>query len=193
MDSKAIDVFDLDGTLIKTNSFREITKRTTLVLLKRFRLKQAFALIGAYALRRTGIYSHIMFARLAVNIFEKELTEEEKKGICQSVFDENVVDNVLKLMQTSSNCIICTASPYAYVSRMSFGKDVVFISALDPRGLYPDAANVGEGKIQNLTAYFGKDTILIANFYTDSYVDQPLINLAENAFMCRQGHIQKIK
>jgi len=193
MDLDAIDVFDLDGTLIKANSFREITKRTMLVLLKHFKLIPAFALIGSYILRRTRIWSHIVFAKCAVNIFEKGLTEEEKREICQTVFDENVNDSVLERILASKCSVICTASPYPYVSRMSFGKDITVISALDPRGFFPDIANIGDGKVKNLIAYFGRNKICVANLYTDSFDDQPLINLAENAFMCRHGHIQKIK
>jgi phosphoserine phosphatase len=193
MQPDAIDVFDLDGTVIKANSFREITKKMLLLLLKKLKFNPALILIGAFILRRMRVLSYIALKTRAVNTFEKELTQEEKHDICQSVFDENVNGSVLERVLASEYSVICTASPYPYVSRMSFGKDVTILSALDPRGFLPDAANLGQGKVKNLIAYFGNDKIRVANFYTDSFDDQPMIDFAENAFMCSGGHIRKIK
>jgi hypothetical protein len=188
-----IDVFDFDGTVIKANSFREITKKMLLLLLKKVKFSPALILIGAFILRRMRILSYIAFKTRAVNTFEKELTQEEKCHICKSVFDENINAGVLERLIASKCSVINTASPYAYISRMSFGKDIAIISAFDPRGLLPDAANLGEGKVKNMIAYFGSDKIRVANFYTDSFDDQPMIDFAENAFMCSGGQICKIK
>jgi len=193
MQDDIIDVFDFDGTVIRANSFREITKKTLLILLKKLRLKPALILIGAFILRRMRIISYIAFKTHAVNTFEKELTEEEKSLVCKSVFDENVNAGVLERLIASKCSVISTASPYAYISRMSFGKDITIISAFDPNVSLPDAANLGQGKVKNLIAYFGNDKIRVANFYTDSLLDQPMIDFAGNAFMCRGDDIRKIK
>jgi len=193
MRADVIDVFDFDGTVIKANSFREITKKTLLLLFKKLRFKPIGVLVGAFILRGMRILSYIAFKTRAVNTFEKELTQEEKCHICKSVFDENINAGVLERLIASQCGVICTASPYAYISRMSFGKDITIISAFDPRGLLPDAANLGEGKVKNLIAHFGSDKIRVANFYTDSFDDQPMIDFAENAFMCSGGQIRKIK
>ena len=152
MRADAVDVFDLDGTLIRVNSFREITKKVILLLFKKFKLKSAFALVGAITLRRMRILSHLAFMKHAVGIFERELTPQEKTCVCQSVFEENVNKNLAEQMFASKNCVISTAAPYQYVSRMSFGKDIAVISALDPHLPLPDAANLGEGKVRNLMA-----------------------------------------
>ncbi len=188
-----IDVFDFDGTIIKANSFREITKKTLLLLLKKFRFKPLGVLAGVLILRRTGVLPYNDFKMRAIKIFEEELTREEKSNICKSVFDENINADVLERLIASKCGVISTASPYAYISRMSFGKDITIISAFDPRGLLPDVANLGEGKVKNLIAYFGTDKIQVANFYTDSFEDQPMIDFAENAFMCSGSQIRKIK
>jgi hypothetical protein len=193
MPPEVIDVFDFDGTVINANSFRDITKKTLLLLFKKLRFKPIGVFVGTLILRRIGILSYNNFKTRAVNIFEEELTQEEKCRICKSVFDENINACVLERLIASQRGVICTASPYAYISRMSFGKDITIISAFDPRGLLPDAANLGEGKVKNLIAYFGSDKIRVANFYTDSFDDQPMIDFAENAFMCSSGQIRKIK
>ena len=193
MQVDVIDVFDFDGTIIKANSFREITNKTLLLLLKKFRFNPLCVLAGVLILRKTGVLSYNDFKTRAISIFEGKLTREEKSNICKSVFDENINAGVLERLIASKCGVISTASPYAYISRMSFGKDITIISAFDPRGLLPDAANLGEGKVKNLIAYFGSDKIRVANFYTDSFEDQPMIDFAENAFMCSGGQIRKIK
>jgi len=53
MQVDVIDVFDFDGTIIKANSFREITKKTLLLLLKKFRFNPLCVLAGVLILRKT--------------------------------------------------------------------------------------------------------------------------------------------
>lgn len=193
MPPEVIDVFDFDGTLINANSFREITKKTLLLLLKKLRLKPIGVLIGVFILRRIGVLPYNDFKMRVVKIFEEELSQEEKSNICKLVFDENINAGILARLIASKCGVISTASPYAYMSRIPFGKDITIISAFEPQGILPDAANFGSGKVKNLIAYFGSDKIRVANFYTDSLDDKPMIELAENAFICRDGQIRKIK
>ncbi len=77
---------------------------------------------------------------------------------------------------------------------MNFRKDVLVISSLMPNDEYPSPLNLSEGKIANLKYYFGDNDIRIVNFYTDSKLDGPLIDLSLNAFMCsKDGCLTKIK
>ncbi|MCK4814257.1 hypothetical protein KA005_00690, partial [bacterium] len=127
-----ITVFDFDGTLIKVNSFREISKRLSITLLKKLQVAPLMAIITWYILRKFRIISHFKFKQHVVKIFEKSLTEQEKKCISQAVFDDNVNKAVFEQMLNLENCIICTAAPFAYVSRVSFNKFVPIISSLEP-------------------------------------------------------------
>lgn len=189
-----LNVFDFDGTLIKVNSFREITKRLSIILLKNVRTIPLLAISTWYMLRKCGIIPHLKFKQHIVNIFEKSLTEEEKKGICQAVFDDNVNQAVLELMVNSDNCIICTAAPFAYISRVSFNKHVPIISSLDPENRFPDISNFGAGKIKNLKAFFKGKDIQVENFFTDSNKDdQALIDFSVNAFVVKGSRIIKVK
>lgn len=188
-----LNVFDFDGTLIKVNSFREITKKLSVTLLKKFQIVSLLALTGWYILRKFNTISHIKFKQHVVNIFEKALTEEEKQHICQTVFDDNVNRAVFERMVNSDNCIICTAAPSAYISRMLFKKDVVVISSLDPDNRFPNSANFGAGKIKNIKAYFKGKDVRIINLYTDCDDDQPLIDFSINAFIINNGRFVKVK
>jgi len=189
-----LNVFDFDGTLIKVNSFKEITKIFSLKLLRKFRIMSFWLLATWYIFRRLGIMSHFEFKRRVVDIFEKSLTEDEKQNISQKVFDENVNEVVFERMLKLDNCFVCTASPFSYVSRISFKKkDVVVIGSLCPGNFFPDPANFGMGKVENIKAHFKGSKIRIMNLYTDSEDDKPLLDIAVNAFLCKKGNIVKVK
>lgn len=189
-----LDVFDFDGTVIKVNSFREITKRFSVALLKMPRIVPVLALVGWFILRRIGIISHLEFKQRVVNIFEKVLTEQEKHDICQQVFDNNVNTTVFERMLNSNNCVISTAAPFAYISRLSFKKDVTIISSLNPDNRFPDKANFGKGKTENLKACFGGNSVRVVNFFTDCNADDhAMIDFSVNAFVVRKDRLVKVK
>lgn len=178
-----LNIFDLDGTLIKVNSFKEINKQLIFILLRKFQFYPIIKLLVWYFIRKLRIVSHLEFKQYAVNIFEKTLAEKEKRNIVKHVLDENINQPVYDLMLKADNCLISTAAPFAYVSRMCFRKDVIIISSLDPQNSFPDPSNFGAGKVTNIKNYFKGDDIRIVNFYTDSMDDQALIELSVNAFI----------
>ena len=194
MHVEELDVFDFDGTLIKVNSFQEITRRFLFLLLKSLRMKPVSTLAFWYVLRRLGVTSHLAFKKRVVHVFERSFSETQKQNICQRVFDVHVNKSVLERIVSSENCLVCTAAPYAYISRISFGTDVPVISSLDPHAHYPDAGNFAAGKIENLKVYFKGKSFRVVNFFTDSRADdQALIEFSMNAFMVKDDFITRIK
>jgi len=188
-----LNVFDLDGTLIKVNSFKEISKKLAFTLLRKMQIAAFLKLLIWYIIRKLHIITHLYFKRRIVDIFEKYLTEEEKQSLVRLIFDKNINKNVFDLMQQANNCIISTSAPYAYTSRMGFSNDVTVISSLMPFGNLPDVANFGEGKVRNIVAYFNGKDIRVVNFYTDCSDDQPMIDLSVNAYIVKNGIPVKIK
>jgi len=193
MQTDNLNVFDLDGTLIKVNSFKEVSKKLIIKLLKKCMIMSLSNLTGWYLIRKLNFIKHLKFKQQVVKIFEKKLTEEEKQNIAQSVFLANVNPDVFELMDRAENCVISTTAPFAFVSRMSFKKNVVVISSLEHNNVFPDQANFGSGKVENLKFYFKDKNIRVLNFYTDSVDDQELINFSVNAFMVKDGCITKVK
>ncbi len=188
-----LNVFDLDGTLIKVNSFKEISKRLVTTLAKKWEVASLLNLICWYLVRKVGLIRHLKFKQKIVNVFEGELNEEEKQNIVQSVFLTNINRDVFELMLKAENCVISTSAPFAFVSRMGFEKNAVVICSLDPNNNFPDTANFGPGKIENLKCYFQDKDVRVLNFYTDSADDQELVNFSVNAFMVKDGSLIKIK
>lgn len=194
LDSNNLNVFDLDGTLISVDSFVEITKSMSLALLKKCDLRGFLFLVSYCVMRKLNLISHLDLKRKVVTIFEQTFNENEKRDLVTDVFKNNIVERVYDKMRKSENCIISTASPFSFTSRMNFGKETLVISSLMPDTGYPSCLNLSEAKIENLKYYFGDDNFRIVNFYTDSKLDKPLIDISLNAFMCnKHGDINKIK
>jgi hypothetical protein len=194
MPRKGLTVFDLDGTIIRVNSFREITRRFALYLLIHGRVRALFRVGRLYAMRRLGILSHLAFKERIVDVFERSLAEPQKEHLCESTFSRYVNRPVRDKMSGSTDCIVSTAAPFAYVSRMSFAKQVPVISALDPSGTLPEKDNFGSGKIANLKAYLDGNDLSIETFFTDSLVDdQPLVDLANHVLLVDRGRIRQFK
>jgi len=194
MRSDNLNVFDFDGTLVKVNSFREITRRLLVALLAKIKITSFLTIVALYVMRKCGVLSHLAFKQRIVNIFEQALTEQEKKRICQAVLDEDINTSVFQRMIDLDNCIICTTAPFAYMSRLSFGKEVPIISSLDSKNSFLDKGNFGPAKVENLKAYFKGKDIRVVNFFTDNKIDDyALVDLCENAFIVEGDNIRKIK
>ncbi len=194
MQSDNLNVFDFDGTLVKINSFKEINKRFLVTLIAKFKIMFFIKIATLYVIRKCGVISHLAFKQQVVNIFERALTEQEKKHICQAVFDEYVNASVFQRMIDMGNCIICTTAPFAYMSRLSLGNKVPILSSLDSVNSFPDKGNFGPAKVVNLKAYFKGKDIRVANFFTDNRIDDyALIDLCQNAFIVEGDTIKKIK
>lgn len=193
MQSDKLNVFDYDGTLITINSFKAVNKRFILLLLRKFKIATISYVLMWYFIRKLGLTSHINFKRKIVASFEKSLTEQQKHDIVQTVFNKNLNTHIYNLMLDSENTVISTASPFAYASRIDFGKEnVVVISSLHPSSSIPDKTNYGLGKITNIRSYFAPESVRIDNFYTDSYDDQELIDFSDNAFLVKGDSSTKI-
>jgi phosphoserine phosphatase len=189
-----LDVFDFDGTLINVNSFKEINKKLLWALFYKKKSFHAFSdLVKWYILRKIRLISHLAFKQKAVAIFEDNLSEVEKQELVQTVFDRHVNKLIYEKMVRAKNCIISTAAPYSYISRIRFNRDVTVISSLDSNHQLPNMANFGYGKLENIRSVFEGEEIRILNFYTDSYDDQALIDFSINVFLLRKDRLLKIK
>lgn len=194
MPSEGLDVFDFDGTLIRVNSFREITARFLAELLRRGRALTLLKVGGLSVLRKCGLMSHLPYKRRIAELFERTLSERQKRRICQAVFDRYVNRMVYDEFLRRDRCLISTSAPYAYVSRISFGKQVPTLCALEPCGRLPDDSNFGQGKVDNLRAYLKTEDICLDTFFTDNPSDDgPLVNLSKEAFRVDDGRMTRLK
>ncbi|MGB2809072.1 MAG: hypothetical protein WBC22_15115 [Sedimentisphaerales bacterium] len=188
-----LNVFDLDGTLIKVNSFKEVSKKLVTTLLKKWEFISLLNLISWYLIRKLNFIKHLKFKQRVVDVFEKKLTEEEKRNIVQAVLSNNINKDVFECMLKADNCVISTSAPFSFVSRMPFKKNLAIISSLDCNNGFPDPANFGLGKVENLKFYFKDKNVRVSNSYTDSVDDKELRDFSVNAFMVKNGCLTKVK
>lgn len=194
MPARVANVFDFDGTLIRVNSFREITKRFLVRLLSRGRVLTAMRIALLYVARKCRCLDHLTFKREVVGIFEKVLPEADKQALCQSVFDAHVNESVYGQLLSRDECVISTASPFAYISRVALRRDVPIISSLDAENGYPDRANQGRGKVVNLGTYLKAERFEIGCLFTDDPVDdKPLIDVSETVMLVADGRLVRLK
>ena len=188
-----LNVFDLDGTVLRANSFKEVSKELVGMLLKKKKLLTVFDIASWYFARKLNLIGHLKFKRHIVNIFENKLDGEQKTKIIHSVWYDNINNEVLDRMLKAENCVLSTSAPFSFVKRMPLSDSLTIISALDDTKNYPDEGNFGSGKLENLKHYFEEKPITVSNFYTDSIDDQCLIDFSVNAFMVTNGDITKVK
>ena len=193
-DLQGLTIFDLDGTLIRVNSFREISKRFILRLLKKGYLFAFVRVLLLYVLRKCGLRSHMNFKKSVVDLFENILSEPEKQCICESVFNTYVNKAVFCVFLNAPAPIVSTASPHAFISRMPLPSHTRIISALHPNDNVPDKSNFGRAKFENLKSYLNINNIRIDAFFTDSLVDdKPLIDISEAVFLVFNGCLERYK
>ena len=194
MPARVANVFDFDGTLIRVNSFREITKRFFVKLLSRGRVLTATRIALLYVARKCHCLDHLTFKREVVRIFEKVLPEADKQALCQSVFDAHVNESVYSELLSRDECVVSTACPFAYISRVAFPRDVPIISSLDAEKGYPDRTNQGPGKVVNLGTYLKAERFEIGCLFTDDPVeDKPLIDVSETVMLVADGRLVRLK
>jgi len=192
--AKVLHVFDFDGTLVAVNSFRQIAKDLLEALWRQGRLKVLAGLIGRFLLRKMGLISHLDFKAHVMAVFEASFDESKKQQFVEALIDRHGNHRLFELLESAEDAVVSTASPFSIARRVSWPSEVLLICALDPRASWPCPGNIGEGKVQNLKAAFRGEPFRVVAFYTDDEkVDRPMIDLAEQAYLCRGEDLVRIK
>jgi hypothetical protein len=193
MPSDGWSVFDLDGTLIGVNSFREIARRSLRIMIRKGLFRSFSVLLGYYGLRRLGVYTHLEFKKKVIRLFESCFGEDMKSAIATSIFHQHLNSQVYQRYLAMDDCLVSTACPYAFVSRMPLKKGGIVISSCHPEQGLPSEDNFKQGKVDNLRAFWKTDRIQIDCLYTDSEDDRPLMDCAERVYMVRDGIPVQVK
>lgn len=194
MQDKEIVVFDLDGTLLSVNSFREVSERLLRLLLRQKQWDSFLKIVKGYFLRRLGRWPHLQLKQLVSMAFEQCLPESSKQELVDSVIQSYWNEKVGAVLKQTPNAMVVSASPYSIVSRIQYLREIPSICSLDPRRSYPSQENQGPGKVENLRFYFGQMPFRVMAFYTDSREeDAALIDISEKVYLCSRQGIQVIK
>ncbi len=186
MPCNELAVFDLDGTLIRVNSFREICKRSLFKLIRKRSFCSSAIFLVNYGLRKAGLLTHLQFKKRVISFYESWFSEEEKTELASQVFQDYLNPTIYQAFLSRENRMISTACPYAFVSRMPL-KKCELISSCHPGHVYPAEDNFQQGKVENLQAHCKMNPLRIHCLYTDSEDDRPLMDCSEQVYMVRDG------
>lgn len=183
-------VFDFDKTLIDHDSlfgFYRFTNKEGIV----FRIKHKLLILSAI-LYKTGFLTNTQHKRFGVFLFLKGKTKDSMISLGAEY------SKILKLNSLYTNCYLPISSKKRLVISASldvyliplFGKESVLSSSLS----YVDGKVNGlafncysTNKVKAFKAVFGNMTLF--DLYTDSESDRPLMNIAKNVHLVKNGEV----
>lgn len=178
-------IVDLDGTLIRGNSFSMFTLWLVRRLISRFNLIQGFAVTGWVLLRKIHAISHSAVKKRIMKIAEETLSKDElklfSKKLLKSLNPESV--DLFSCRRRSGDYLcLATAAPYSYASILGneLGFDQVEGTRLPGIAFKSGDASVfteckGEAKLSRVRKLCEDLNIEPSLFLTDHIDDLPLM------------------
>lgn len=183
MQYESIVVFDLDGTLLRGNSFHEWIKFLVISPRSGISLRDRFRVVAWCVLRVFRVFSHarlkhrivreIVVSEKATEIFVRQLIARYRSDRCFSELD---------MWRSRDACmILATAAPEVYASVLGsqLGFHVTIGSMLEAGGGFSE--NVREEKMRNLKRRFPHEEF--SAVYTDHEDDFLLLGEARSKFL----------
>ncbi len=186
-------VFDFDNTIYDGES----TFDFAIFIMKKkkslFRFLPAFLwLLFLYKICKMNVKS---FQKRLEKYTQSFLANKEFVLECvQEFWDENIeklYPNMLKMIRRED--IIITTCPRFLIQGIQdvIHTDHILATELDIENGKIKYLNFQENKVKNFKKNYPKVTI--KDFYTDSFNDQPLMDISTNVFLVRNGVYKKIK
>ena len=132
----------------------------------------------------------------AINDFMKNAvrSREELFGSVQGFWEENrhKLDRDI-LARIKSDDVIISAGPdfLLYGIKELLSTDNIICSRIDPEKLRVKYLNFGGNKVRRYRALYGDRPVNC--FYTDSYNDKAMMDIAERVYIVRKGRLKRIK
>lgn len=180
-------VVDLDGTLIRANSFRKWLAFLAKRFVRRPRALAAFALVFA---RRLARRTDRLGMKREVMALHAEVTEAEVRAFAHHLarfLDEACWVRVRSHLADPQNVVVlCTAAPERYARPFASALGFEHVLATRDVSREPWQENFGRGKVERLRAYLsslGMPGATIAVVYSDDRHDLPLMREAREVIL----------
>ncbi|MEP2023974.1 MAG: HAD family hydrolase [Reichenbachiella sp.] len=167
---KKIAIFDLDGTIIRENTFLLLIKFVLKEFPKRLKIWSAIMVIAYSVLRKFGFISRNIYKTHIYKLTKDVAESSEFIAICMSKMNKEIVNELDKLKPTHTIVLASAALPYARLMKNSLNADYVFTSYLNDNSWFE---NCSENKKNTLIASFNENDLFDV-FYTDHAEDLPL-------------------
>ena len=184
-----IDVYDFDGTIYNGDSsidFLFYSIKNNKIIIKYIPKIFVFMVLKFLKIVSTKKFKEVYFSFIKeignLNEFVKEFWETKKEKI-NNFFLENISEN--------KKIYVISASPEfllePYISKF---KNIKLIATkVNKNGKIEGENCKGKEKVKLLNK--AEKDYIIENFYTDSLVDMPLIEISKNAYLVNKGKVKK--
>ena len=185
-----IIVFDLDGTIISTNSFHEFIKYE----IRNRSIKGKMEIVESTVLRKLSLITSIEFKNRILS-FYKGKNQETLGGLFLSFYrtlskynDPKIISIIESYLKNDYEVIIITGALYDYAkffceqlkvnaifaTKLLYDDDLVFTGSI----IEPEVLGVHKKNIVN-ELFKNKKVV----FYTDSYIDKPLLDYSHKGYL----------
>ena len=177
---------DLDGTLLRTNSFTRFTVWFACTLLKRRMHGGFFRVVHQVVLRKIRRQSHTQTKRNIMDIAAQLLSEDDFVAFARSLrrWVCNSVECLIRShMASGGEVVIATAAPVEYAAPLAAmaGGYSLLASERGISGVYHECK--GEEKLRRVSDFCVAHNLQLASVVTDHYDDLPLIKAADNVYL----------
>lgn len=176
LQGRKIVIVDLDGTLVKGNSFHEFIKAG----FKHSSLKKKLKLLGIFTLRILKLIDHRkMKFRILEVVTPDEKMEKDFRQRINKILNREVYDKVSDYRREGVETWLVTAAPDIYIPLIWDGKFFATETESNPEGIECR----GENKVKVIRQQL-KEGDEIEAVFTDHYDDLPLMELnAKNFYL----------
>ena len=189
---KKIVVVDLDGSLIKVNSFRYWLLFSFLYFFISFRWVSLIKFIKFIVSRLLGASDRVEMKRDVLSITETLpvfFISHFVSFLCFFI-NKNVLVEMHKYETDQYHIDLCTAAPICYTEKIAEKLAFSHVFATPSVCVSNWKENIGSEKLVAIEACYGED-IDIECVITDHYDDLPLLARAKNRVLVRPSHVTR--
>lgn len=173
-------VVDLDGTLLRVNTFREYLLFAMKRLLCQMRLFETSRLIWAVTARKMRLMTHSEMKRRALSSSARYLDRRDVEALVDKLLmtiNQDVARLVEQYRAEGCMLLLATAAPALYAGRIADLLDFdCCVATPDVISGKEWHENVGEAKLAAVEECLREKNVSLAVVITDHYDDFPLVN-----------------
>lgn len=179
MTRSKIVVFDLDGTLIKVNTFNVFLKHCFFLSIKYLRIVDLIRLFLIILRRKVIHIPRSEFKHELHKLFQKYYSDQQFNLSCMKMVNENVLSELKKHLKDPNAYVILNtaAMPYAVYLAEKFSISEVLCSYEANNIWIENSSNIKVERLQ--TKGIDKVTVL----FTDDLEDSPLMEFSNSIFL----------
>jgi phosphoserine phosphatase len=173
-------VFDLDGTLIKMNTFNIFLIYVVKRCLSQFRLFDLVSLLMSMILRKSHLLTRAQFKKWVHRICQRYYAEPLFLNLCMKQVNAEVLDELMKYLSDDINKVILNTAALPYAKFLSDKLRIDnCLHSYEVGGCWFE--NSGLNKILSLNEVMELECVDV--LYTDDLEDLPIIEMSESVVM----------